>query len=65
MTAGDARKSRLVRVAGVKRPVPWYERAQRDDTQAANDEPYISLIAAWARPVAASVFDQTASEAAM
>jgi len=49
--AGDAAKLRSVRVPGVKRPVPVYERAVRPDVCAANDEPYISLIAAWARPL--------------
>lgn len=45
--AGDACKPRSVRVAGVKRPVPWYERAVRADECAANDAPYQSLISAW------------------
>ena len=48
--AGDARKARAVRVPGVKRPVPVYERAMRADAAAAaaaNDAPYQSLIQAW------------------
>jgi len=49
--AGDAHKPRSVRVAGVKRPVPWYERACRAADLQATAEPYMSLIAAWARPV--------------
>lgn len=51
--AGDVRKVRLVRVDGVKRPVPWYERAPLCGADAAN-EPIQSLIAIWAAcPVAA------------
>lgn len=46
--AGDACSDDSVRVAGVKRPVPVYRRAIRHaDAQAANDEPYQTLIAAW------------------
>ena len=52
VTAGDAHKPRSVRVKGVKRPVPWYERAVREADDAGRDEPFISLIAAWARPLA-------------
>ena len=51
VTAGDAHKPRTVRVAGVCRPVPWYERACRAADLQAAAEPYISLIAAWGRPV--------------
>ena len=51
--AGDAHKPRSVRVPGVKRPVPWYERACRAADRQAVSDPYISLIAAWARPVSA------------
>lgn len=50
--AGDAHKPRSVRVPGVKRPVPVYERACRAADLQAAAEPYISLIAAWGRPVA-------------
>lgn len=54
VTAGDACKPRSVRVPGVKRPVPVYARALRAvDLASANDSPYISLIAAWSRPLAA------------
>ena len=49
-TAGDASKPRSVRVAGVKRPVPWYERAVRASDQVWLSSPIDSLIAAWARP---------------
>ncbi|MEY5099142.1 MAG: hypothetical protein RJA36_1861 [Pseudomonadota bacterium] len=49
VSAGDARKARTVRVPGVKRPVPWYERAERAAAVAPSGEPYISLIAAWSR----------------
>ena len=46
---------RYVRVAGVKRPVPFYERLQpaeaaQRDAQA--DQPFLALMAAWQRPVA-------------
>lgn len=42
---------RYVRVPGVKRPVPYYERAQpEDDTPA--EQPFLALLAAWQRPVA-------------
>lgn len=51
--AGEVHKPRSVRVPGVRRPVPWYERAPLGGRDAAN-EPIQSLIAAWAmRPVAA------------
>lgn len=54
--AGDATKPRTVRVPGCKRPVPVYERAVRQvDVVAANDSPYLSLIAAWARPMEAAM----------
>lgn len=43
---GEVAKTHSIRVAGVKRPVPWYERAPLDDAGA--DEPMLSLIAAWA-----------------
>lgn len=65
VTAGDACKSRSVRVPGVKRPVPVYERALRADVHAANDEPYVSLIAAWARPLTSHVAPASLMEAAM
>lgn len=51
--AGDAKKASSVRVAGVKRPVPVYERAVRHADLVAANEPFQSLIAAWAcRPMA-------------
>ena len=50
VTAGDARKPRSVRVPGVKRPVPVYERAVRDADDQADDEPWLDLISAWACP---------------
>lgn len=50
--AGDVEVTRTVRVPGVKRPVPFYERAQA--TSSAGDEPahepLLSLIALWATP---------------
>lgn len=49
VTAGDVRKTRYVRVPGCKRPVPWYERAVRDEDMAGDGEPIVDLIAAWAR----------------
>jgi hypothetical protein len=48
--AGDAHKPRSVRVPGVKRPVPVYERACRVVDLSTDDEPLISLLACWARP---------------
>lgn len=49
VSAGDACKPMSVRVAGVKRPVPVYARAQRStDRAAANEGQLTSLIAAWA-----------------
>ena len=51
--AGDACKPRCVRVPGVKRPVPWYERALPAVGLAAGAgpaQPHMSLIAAWAMP---------------
>lgn len=51
--AGDARK-RYIRVPGVRRPVPQYERAVRADDAAAAAQPYQSLISAWmGRPAGA------------
>lgn len=50
--AGDARK-RYVRVPGVCRPVPFYERACRQ-VLVSDSAPLVSLIAAWAsRPACA------------
>ena len=40
-----------VRVPGVRRPVPFYTRAQAAPVQG-HDAPLLSLIAAWARPAA-------------
>lgn len=52
--AGDACKPESIRVRGVKRPVPVYARAVRAaDTAAANDDPFVSLISAWAGGFAA------------
>lgn len=49
--AGDCRK-RYVRVPGVCRPVPFYERAVRAAEAPADAAPLVSLIAAWAsRPM--------------
>jgi hypothetical protein len=49
VTAGDACKARTVRVPGVKRPVPVYERAIRPSDAAAGDGgPGFDLILAWA-----------------
>jgi len=52
-TAGDACKPRSVRVPGVKRPVPVYERA----APAVQDHcPMASLIAAWvSQPMVAAM----------
>lgn len=44
---------RYIRVTGVKRPVPFYERMQPEalvPVQA--DQPFLALMAAWQRPVA-------------
>ena len=46
--AGDAAKTRMVRVPGVRRPVPWYERAIRQADMASANEPMQSLLQAWA-----------------
>lgn len=55
VTAGDAHKPHSVRVPGVKRPVPVYERAPL--SAAANiQQPMASLIAAWVgRPMVAAM----------
>lgn len=45
--AGDARKPRSVRVPGVRRPVPVYERAVREADQVADEEPVNNLVQAW------------------
>lgn len=45
--AGDCRK-RYVRVPGVCRPVPFYERAVRASAADLDSAPLVSLIAAWA-----------------
>lgn len=45
--AGDCRK-RYVRVRGVCRPVPFYERSVRTAAVPCNTAPLVSLIAAWA-----------------
>ena len=52
--AGDVEKGAPVRLPGVKRPVPVYQRSlKRLDACAANQAPYVSLIEAWAtRPAA-------------
>lgn len=46
--AGDCRK-RYVRVPGVCRPVPFYERAVRASAVRHDAAPLVSLIAAWAQ----------------
>jgi hypothetical protein len=43
--AGDAEKGVPVRVPGVKRPVPWYERAVLAELD--DDAPMLSLIQCW------------------
>lgn len=49
VTAGDACKPRTVRVPGVKRPVPVYERAVRQaDLHGCSAAPVVDLIMAWA-----------------
>lgn len=54
VTAGDAHKPHSVRVPGVKRPVPVYERAPLAATT--HHEPMASLIAAWVgRPMEAAM----------
>ena len=47
-TAGDACKPRTVRVPGVKRPVPVYERATRAEDASTRGTACIDLIMAWA-----------------
>jgi hypothetical protein len=60
--AGDAAKPRSVRMPGVKRPVPVYERAVRASDQAANDAPWLDLISAWAgQPAQRQGFDSLAA----
>lgn len=49
VTAGDAAKVRTVRVPGVKRPVPWYERAVRAADAVPCREPVPDLLLLWAR----------------
>ena len=65
--AGDAHKPRCVRVPGVKRPVPWYERALPAvgglATGTGAGEPHISLIAAWAMPGRRAVLPASAASA--
>lgn len=58
VTAGDACKPRTVRVPGVKRPVPVYERALRPaDAAACSGYAGVDLIMAWAG-LAAPAFNQ-------
>lgn len=47
--AGDARKARTVRVPGVKRPVPVYERACRDAVMVLPGQALGSILAGWSR----------------
>ena len=55
VTAGDAHKPRSVRVPGVKRPVPVYERAPLC-AAAHIPQPIASLISAWVgRPMVAAM----------
>lgn len=63
--AGDAHKPRAVRVPGVKRPVPWYERAVRADDQPCGAAPLMNLISAWVRGGAPAGHSTGAMEAAM
>lgn len=51
---GDAQITRMVRVPGVKRPVPFYERSLPAQVQQADlrCDALPSLIALWARPLA-------------
>jgi len=50
VTAGDACKHGSVRVAGVKRPVPVYARAMRDEDVAFHGaEPLAAVLSAWKR----------------
>lgn len=65
-TAGDVRKAARVRVPGVKRPVPVYERATRDADAATRGNAGIDLIMAWAgmaQPAELDADDDQASEA--
>jgi len=67
-TAGDARKGRTVRVQGVKRPVPVYERAVRADDAATRGTAGLDLILAWAgvaQPADLASADEAEAEAVM
>lgn len=49
--AGDVQKTGTVRVPGVKRPVPFYERVRETPSESAQaHERVISLIALWVTP---------------
>ena len=48
VSAGEAIVLDMVRVEGVKRPVPVYGRAVRAVDVAGDGEPFVSLIQAWA-----------------
>jgi hypothetical protein len=47
--AGDACKPRTVRVPGVKRPVPVYEKAVRTDDQNHSHQALGAILAGWSR----------------
>lgn len=67
-TAGDVRKAARVRVPGVKRPVPVYERSTRADDAARPDRAGVDLIMAWAglaQPPETVEEDEADTEAAM
>ena len=49
VTAGDVRKARTVRVPGVKRPVPVYERAVRSQDVCAPHQALGAILAGWSR----------------
>lgn len=59
VTAGDVCKPRSVRVPGVKRPVPVYERAVRpSDAAMCSAGPGVDLIMAWAGLAGPAVVQQ-------
>lgn len=60
--SGDAAKTRSIRVRGVRRPVPWYERADRAAGQPCRASPMHDLIATWSR---CALPAQTMCEASM
>ena len=50
--AGEVHKPRDVRMPGVKRPVPWYERAPLQPVDDDAEQPLIALANAWRSPAA-------------